>query len=775
MSSHNISGTPSINYCAQYLWIKEGFGADAVIHFGTHGSLEFLEGKDVLLSQKDWTDALITDLPNGYIYIVDDPAEALIAKRRSFAVILSHLAPMFAEAGLYAELKILAEDMHSYLVTESAELKQGYLEKVHKALLENKLDKLLSLEEMNKYPLTDAQLRLVHDRFHSLSKELIPMGLHIYGELPSKERITEMLYCLKKEEVEKALRNSLGISGGLDCQIEEQIKPLALELIYKTIDGKDMVAILDKYANAEQLAVILQNVRNVSEKIDYSEKEIESAVRFLEGKYIFPSPGGDMIFNPNVLPTGRNLFGIDPESVPTRAAFMAGEKSAEKIRNKFLKNENKPLEKIAFTLWGVNTVMDQGITESQILWFLGARPIYDQADNCVDVELIPSSELKRARIDVLVQVSGEYRDIFGSRLKLLDKAIKLAAQEKNEIIENFVRKHSLEMEKDFVAEGISLAEAKRLSLGRIFGPKERAYSIAARQMYKNTSLWNSETDIAQVYIDNMSGLYSSDSWGKLEDILFKKVARDLDVIVQSRSMKRIGGPLSLDHTYEFSGGLNIAVRSLSDNKSAKIYFSDNRVLNNPEIVSLKEAIVNEALSAMFNPKFIEALMENKLSGAAELKNLIENLYGWQITSPEDVDDELWLKTFEIYFKDKYDIKLDEFLKANNLFVYQDIAAVMLDAIRKGYWNADQSVKKDLAKVFGDLISIHGPSCSERLCANSALLNYMERYFQSTKDILNKHELALYMDNIKAALGNKGKKAKGSAKVDLGIIQILKKN
>jgi len=775
MTAHNISGAPAINFCAQYLWVKEAFKADALIHFGTHGSLEFLEGKDVFLSQSDWTDALIADLPNGYVYIVDDPAEALIAKRRSLAVILSHLTPMFAEAELYADLKNLAQDMHSYLLSDNQALKQGYLEKVRKGLIENKLDKLLSLDELNKRPLKDAELRFVHDRFHALSKELIPMGLHVYGDLPAQEEIAEMIYCMSKNALNQNLKPNLNAAKSLDCQGEEQIKPLALELILNVLNGRNSKEILKKYANRERLAPVLDNIKQNIDRIEASQNEIAAGVKFLEGKFISPSPGGDSIFNPDVLPTGKNLYGINPESVPTRAALLAGEKTAQQIKTRFEREENKPLEKIAFTLWGVNTVMDQGITEAQILWFLGARPIYTLANNCVDVELIGLNELRRPRIDVIVQVSGEYRDIFGSRLKLIDKAIRLAAEEKSDAGDNFVRKHTLEIEKDLQGEGVSADDAKKLSLGRIFGPQEGSYAIGARSLYKNTSLWETETDIARSYINNMSGLYSSNSWGKLESSLFEKVARNADVIMQSRSMKRIGGPLSLDHTYEFAGGLNIAVRSLSGGRSAKIYFSDNRDLNTPEIISLKEAIVNEALSVMFNPKFIESLMKSKASGAAELKNYIENLYGWQITSPEDVNAELWQKTFEIYFKDKYKIGLDKFLSENNPFVYEDMASVMLDAIRKGYWNAGPLVKKDLAKVFANLITVHGPSCSERLCANTALLDYLEKYLQSSKDILNKNELTCYLDNIKATLFDKKNTPGGSLKVDLGVIHILKKD
>ncbi len=779
--SHNISsGDLQDDYCAKYLWAKEGFGADAIIHFGTHGTLEFISGKEVFLSEDDLTDALISDLPNGYIYIVDDVAEALIAKRRSLAVILSHLSPPLLESGLYSDLKNLADDMHSYLISDNAAIKEGLLKSVTQGLIKCGLDKMLNLKSLDERLIIDQELIDIHDRFHHMSKELIPIGLHTYGQLPEDDILIEMVYLMLGEDFKNNLL-SLIIKEEkdikLDCQLDARLKSLGIEILIRLLKNNESPnSILAKYGkeNSGKLSNDLEKARDFMQRLKGSKDEIASCINLLEGKYIFPSSGGDPIFNPDSLPTGRNLYGVNPEAIPTKAALLAGEKLTNSLLDKYFKEEGRIPKKIAFTLWGVNTVMDQGITEAQILWLIGVRPLYDSRNYARDVELIPQEELKRPRIDVVIQISGEYRDIFGSRIELIDKAIRLAAEDKSNRYENFIQQNSQLIEKELKLKGFSEVEAKELSFGRIFGPSAGNYGIGTRDLYKNTSSWDNEEQIARAHIASFSGLYSSKTWGKSFKNVFETIIKDTDIILQTRSMKRVGGPLSLDHTYEYAGGLSIAVRSING-KEPKNYFADNRDLNNPEIITLKDAVINEAITRLWNPKFIQGLMENNSSGAVELKDQIGNLLGWQIAKPDDITDDIWQKTFEIYFNDEYKIGLDIFFNEKNPYAYQDIAGIMLETIRKGYWSAESATIDKLMQVYVTSVAESGPSCSIRTCANQKLAGFVSNYF-SKIDVQAKTTFKRYKMNLEATTGEKTAKSVGAEKkkeIDLEKITIIR--
>ena len=241
--------------------------------------------------------------------------------------------------------------------------------------------------------------------------------------------------------------------------------------------------------------------------------------------------------------------------------------------------------------------------------------------------------------------------------------------------------------------------------------------------------------------------------GGLNKEVFKSALKDTDIVIQTRSMKRTGGPLSLDHTYEFSGGLSIAIRSLSG-QDAKNYFVDARDLNSPEIISLKDAIINEAITRLWNPKFIQGLMDNSAAGAVELKDYIGNLLGWQIAKPQDVPEELWQETFKVYFNDKYKINLDKFFNERNPYAYQDIAAIMLEAVRKGYWNADAQTKDKIMRTYIELAADNGLSCSIRTCGNAKLNQFVKNYFSHYKDIDMRSDFKKYLANLQAALGAK---------------------
>ncbi|MDP8259581.1 MAG: cobaltochelatase subunit CobN [Candidatus Gygaella obscura] len=745
---HDIVETPSDFYCLSYLWAKYGFNADSLIHFGTHGSLEFLHGRESFLDENSYSDALIMDLPHAYIYIVDDVAEALIAKRKTLAVILSHLAPTLIESDCQLGMKDLIDDIHKFLLIKDDFLQKGYLRKITDSILENKLDSLFDLNIENTL-ITASQIKQIHDRIHHLSREFIPAGLHSYGELPERALQEKLIFSMIRNSLEENISNSLKNSSEeeLACHKEQEIEENSLALISRLFDKESLDDILKDYPREWNLAKQdFLNAKNYIKDLEASKDEISSCVRFLEGKYIFPSTGGDAVFNPSSLPTGRNLYGVNPIEIPTKPAWIASKIATDKLIERFRQEHNRFPKKIAFTLWGVNTVMDQGITESQILYLLGVRPVYSNQRQVLSVELIPDEELTRPRVDVLVQISGEYRDNFASRIELIEKAVRLANQAKMHEQFNFVNENSINLFNRLIQLGFEEEKAKQLSTARVFGPKEGSYGTGLSAFFKNTSSWQERSEIAKAHLNNMSYFYSSFGWGEKNSDLLKDLFSETDIVVHTRSTKRFGGPLSLDHTYEFSGGLSLAADLLTGSKTS-VFFVDNRNINNPDVLSLKEALTNEAITRLWNPVFLKAMMKESLGGAVEIKKYVENILGWQITNPESVSETIWDKTFEVCVDDSLDIGLDKFLSESNPYVYQDVTSVLLDAARLGFWNPDKDKLNKLTTGYIDSVARKGISCNQRTCANKDIHKYLKDTIQSNRITFEQATFDSFFKNI----------------------------
>ncbi len=745
---HDIIDTPSDFYCLNYLWAKYGFNADSLIHFGTHGSLEFLRGRESFLDENNYSDALIMDLPHAYIYIVDDVAEALIAKRKTLAVILSHLAPALIESDCQLGMKDLIDDIHKFLLINDDSLQQGYLRKITDSVLENKLDSLFELNIENNL-ITASEVKKIHDRIHHLSRELIPAGMHSYGRLPERSLQERLIFSMVRNSLEENIFNFSGNSSKeeLACHKEQEIESDALKIISRIFNGETLDEVLKDYSPEYTFAKQdFINARSYIDDLRSSQDEISACVRFLEGKYIFPSTGGDAVFNPASLPTGRNLYGVNPIEIPTQPAWIAGKLAADKLLKKFIEENNRFPKKIAYTLWGVNTVIDQGITESQILYLLGVRPVYSNQRQVLNVELIPEEELARPRIDVLVQISGEYRDNFASRIELIEKAVKLASEAKMQEQFNFVNENSTQLFDHLIQQGVEQDKAKKLSTVRVFGPKEGFYGTGLSLFFKNTSSWQKKSDIAKAHLNNMSYFYSSCGWGEKNSALLEDLFSETDMVVQTRSIKRLGGPLSLDHTYEFSGGLSLAADLLTGSETS-VFFVDNRDVNNPDVLTLKEALANEAITRLWNPVYLKAMMKENLSGAVEMKKYVENILGWQITNPEAVPESVWDKTMEVFFEDSLDMELDKFLSESNPYVYQDVTTVLLDAARLGFWSPEKEKLNKLANNYIESVAERGVSCSQRTCANKSIHEYIKNTIQSNRVTFEKSIFEDFLKNI----------------------------
>ncbi len=450
-----------------------------------------------------------------------------------------------------------------------------------------------------------------------------------------------------------------------------------------------------------------------------SEKEIEAALHGLDGGFVSPGQGGDPIRSPQALPTGKNLYAINPEEVPTKAAWRVGMKLTEDLLAKKVGELGRYPKKIGFNLWSTETVRQHGVTMSEILYLLGVRPIWTKRNNVRELELIPAEELGRPRIDVVVLAAGQYRDVFPSRMALIDEAVTMANNAQDQGEDNFVKAGTLKMEQQLKEKGFAPKQARALSAARIFGGPPGMYGTGLTGAIARSDTYEDDEKLVNLYLERQGAVYHKDLWGEFYEGLYETGLQDTEVVVHSRSSNLTGGPMQLDHVFEYMGGMIMAIRQVTG-KDPEGVFSDTRDPTKPVMMNLKEALMAEARTRYFNPKWIEGNQEHDFSGAAEMARMTGNLFGWQITKPALVDDYMWEEAYEIYHKDKYNLELREWFDKENPYAFQDLTAIMIETIRKGYWDASDTIKQELVNAYAESVAAHGSSASARTAANQAL-------------------------------------------------------
>ena len=469
----------------------------------------------------------------------------------------------------------------------------------------------------------------------------------------------------------------------------------------------------------------LKNVNNYKRALQESpDGELQSLMNALNGGYTAPSPGGDPIVNPNTLPTGRNLFAINAEETPTESAWEKGIQLAKSTIEMYQKRHNGEFpKKVSYTLWSGEFIETGGATIAQVLYMLGVEPVRDAFGRVSDLKLIPSADLGRPRIDVVVQTSGQLRDIAASRLFLVNRAVEMAAAAKNDQYENQVAAGVLEAEKTLIDKGISPKDAREISTFRVFGGANGGYGTGIQGMVDAGDRWEDESEIASTYLNNMGAYYGSEkNWEKFQQFAFEAALTRTDVVVQPRQ-SNTWGALSLDHVYEFMGGLNLTVRNVTG-KDPDAYLSDYRNRNNNKMQEVKEAIGVESRTTIFNPSYIKEKMKGEATSAAGFAEIVRNTYGWNVMKPSVIDNEMWDEIYNVYVKDKFNLGVQDFFEKQSPAALQEITAVMMETARKGMWKATDQQLADLSNLHTDLIQKYKPACSGFVCDNAKLRDFI---------------------------------------------------
>ncbi|HET7923929.1 MAG TPA: cobaltochelatase subunit CobN, partial [Rhodanobacteraceae bacterium] len=375
-------------------------------------------------------------------------------------------------------------------------------------------------------------------------------------------------------------------------------------------------------------------------------------------------------------------------------------------------------EKVSFVIWGDETMRHEGVLESQIFWLLGTRPVWNDRDKVVDVEVIPSSELKRPRVDIVIASAAE--GMFNNVTLLMDKAVQeVKALEETE---NFVRKHYLATRATLIAAGYSEEDADRRAGVRIFDEPPGTFNLNTSKIAEASGTWSSDQGLGDDYLRKMGHGFGNGFWGEPMEDVFRLALSGTEKVVHSSSTM-LYGALDNDDFYMYMGGLASAVRNL-DGASPELVVTNTRDPGKPEMSSIDEFIGSEFRSRYVNPTWIEGMQKEGYAGAGAMRELVEYLWGWDATVSETVDDAMWQETFDVYVKDKHDLDMKRFFDEKSPFAFQDIAARMLETARKGYWQADDETRATLVREYLESVAKHGVGCSDNTCGNAQLLEYV---------------------------------------------------
>ncbi|MEH1777016.1 magnesium chelatase subunit H [Nostoc sp.] len=732
------SASPHHGFAAYYTYLEQVWKADAVLHFGTHGSLEFMPGKQMGMSGDCYPDNLIGSIPNLYYYAANNPSEATIAKRRSYAETISYLTPPAENAGLYKGLKELSELIASYQTLKDSGRGVSIVNSIMDKCRIVNLDKDINLPEIDARDMsTDERDNIVGNVYRKLMEiesRLLPCGLHVIGKPPSaEEAIATLVNIASLDRQEEGLQglpgiiaNSIGrniddIYQNNDRGILEDVQLLqditlatraaVTALVQEQIDAEGRVSLVSRlnffnmgkkepwvealhkagYPKVDTAALkpLLEYLEFCLQQV-CADNELGALLRGLEGEYILPGPGGDPIRNPDVLPTGKNIHALDPQSIPTTAAVQSAKIVVDRllIRNK-AENEGKWPETIACVLWGTDNIKTYGESLAQIMWMVGVRPVPDALGRVNKLELISLEELGRPRIDVVINCSGVFRDLFINQMNLLDQGVKMAAEADEPLEMNFVRKHALQQAEDM---GINLRQAAT----RVFSNASGSYSSNINLAVEN-STWDSEAELQEMYLNRKSFSFNSDNPGIMDESrqIFESTLKTADATFQNLDSSEIS---LTDVSHYFDSDPTKLVASLrGDGKKPASYIADTTTAN-AQVRTLSETVRLDARTKLLNPKWYEGMLSHGYEGVRELSKRLVNTTGWSATAGA-VDNWIYEDTNETFIKDE---EMQKRLLNLNPHSFRKIVSTLLEVNGRGYWETSEDNLDRLRELYQEV-------------------------------------------------------------------------
>lgn len=718
---HDPTVPPTHQYLAAYRYFERVYGADVIIHVGTHGNLEFLPGKGVGLSDSCFPDICIGTMPNLYIYNSDNPPEGTIAKRRALATIVDHMQTVMTQGGVYDQLEELDQLLAQYEKTKISDPSQAHiLEHMVKEAVENcHLESIVSMDDYHaKFPEIVEKL---HKYLSMVKNTQIQSGMHVFGRIPEGEDRVDMLHSILRYESvgEPSLRSEICTLIGLNLQdlLKDQgalcvryekdngsvlydVDRMCKAVIRCLLQGgstADHPELFDGYRikKPEQFAKLdgfRKRILNIDASIADS-REMDALLNVMDGNYIQPGPAGMIMRGrEDVLPTGRNFYTLDPETVPTRAAWEIGKRLADALIESFQKDEGRYPESVAFYWMTTDIMWADGEGLAQMLYLLGVQPVWRSNGKIRGFEVIPLKELGRPRIDLTVKVSGILRDNFRGCIGLLDEAIQTVAKRNEPETANFVRKHTLENQKE--DPDMTWADAA----SRIFGAKPGTYSSGINLLVY-ASAWTDQADISELFTYSNGYSYGNGQYGKQSYQQLRNSLKNVEATFD-KVMSDEHDLLGCCCYFSNHGGMTAAARELSD-REVKTYYGDTREVTNVEIRTLSEEINRVVSGRLLNPQWIEGQKKHGYKGAGDISKRIGRVYGWEATT-EAVEDWVFDDIVKTFISDKEN---KEFFQKNNPWAMEEISRRLMEAYSRNLWNPEEGLIEELQENYLELESI----------------------------------------------------------------------
>jgi cobaltochelatase CobN len=707
----NTTFPPPHQYLGFYHWLRDEFGAQALIHFGRHSTYEFLPGHRVGLTAADYSLLIAGELPGIYPYIVDGVGEGIQAKRRGLAVIVDHLTPPLRTTPLYDRLLELRQLVESYEAAASGEgesaTQQRIIREIRRLVDELELTQALvaSMRDVLdqrgiSYQEVDGPL-LVHEVGHYLTKlqeDFMPMGLHIFGRPWSEEATQTMLE---------------SIGGSADSETRSHL-------------------------------------------VESPAREMTALLNALEGQLVPAGSGNDPVRSPEVLPTGRNFHALNSSLIPTQLAWKLGSEMAEQARAQGAREGAREGGSEAVVLWASDTVRDDGAMVAFGFAMLGVEPQWNSRGILQGLKRL-DLPAGRQRHDVVFTTSGLFRDLYQNLLVWLDRAVLMALDASSESIVaahpeleaaleaalaplgelrspgsedltgNRVAIQWLASVRGAIGSGVPASQAGRLAALRIFGDAPGAYGAGVNRLVERSGSWDSRDEIADAYLLRMGHAYGDGVEGQSAQGVFKQALGGVRRTYLGRA-SNLYGLLDNNDAFDYLGGLNLAVERVSGAAPSN-HVVDLSDPDRPGVTALEMAVMAELHGRYLNPAWIEPLMSHGYEGARTMNaHFLENFWGWQVTNPEMISDGMWREVKAVYVDDKYQLGLDQFLRqGQNQHVRANMLAVMLVAIEKGFWQADQATVEQLAREFAEQVVAVGLPGSGHTRPDHPILDWIEAH------------------------------------------------
>lgn len=731
--AHDRLTPPPHHYLATYFWLQEGFRADAIVHFGTHGTEFILPGKGTGLSRYDWPDIVIGTMPNINPWVINNLGESGPARRRAYAVLVDHLVPPSVHAGLSDELANLHNDIDKWQALEPGALKEKFRQRISRQVRDTGLDTELNLQPAEDGLFSEDQIVRVQEYLHEIHNETTPVSLHVLGQAPPDEvRLPWIVTCLRRRFLEHLAvcypDRRFAIEGDrwkfLRARGEEIVRSVLREGLELAEAIRAAGGQLPQEEQAfQQLQQDLALARRLDEGFAQTSREIDALLAALDGKFIAPGPANSPDRNPAVLPTGRNMYTMNPEEVPTHASWEIAVRLVDNMLADFRKRHGRYPRRVAFSLNSFATFQDYGVMEGQILYLLGVRPVWDERNLVSDLTVIPRDELRRPRIDVFISALGYYRDMLPSRMQLLDKAVRLVAglQEPD----NYVWLHTQQAKQRLLEVGRTEAEANRLAQARIFGAPVGQYGSAGYYyLVERSGEWDTRAELMETYLSFATYAYTKGAWGVAARDAYETHVHQTDLLLRSWS-DRTRSPLSNKYVWYKGGSLSLAIKYLTG-REPEWFLSDVRDPDQAQLVRAEEALRRDFRVRLFNRKWIEGMMREGYAGADQIAVHVANTLGWKIMREDSVDDAIWNRIVAIYVQDAKGLGIRDWFERTNPFAFQEVTEILLEAARKGYWNADEETLRTVAMAYVESVRRHGEGEGLRGGGNVKLTRFVER-------------------------------------------------